>query len=267
MTAVAAKSRWLPDGRLDLPEVTLVAATSVALDATQAALRACAKQIRFSSVRLLSDKPPRGPDAAAIEWRQIAPLRSRAAYSRFMLHDLCDHIETPFALIVQWDGFVIDATKWRDAFLDFDYIGAPWPQFTDGGGVGNGGFSLRSRRLAAACRMIAPSLDEAEDVAICRTWRARLEAESGIRIAPAALAAKFAYERTQSHNQEFGFHGVFNLMHRMRADEFGDLLAGLESGVLGRREAKEIMQWALSGRHWRSLGHALRIAAKRALVW
>jgi hypothetical protein len=105
----------------------------------------------------------------------IAPLRSSAAYSDFLLTGLVDHVDTTHCLVAQWDGHLLDAERWQDAFLDYDYIGASWPQFDDGHDVGNGGFSLRTRRLMDLCRDPAFVPAHPEDVAIGRTNRAWLE--------------------------------------------------------------------------------------------
>ena len=69
-----------------------------------------------------------------------------------MLQELHDHISTAHALCIQWDGYVLNAQAWDASFLDYDYIGSVWPQFGDGHRVGNGGFSLRSKRLLEAWR-------------------------------------------------------------------------------------------------------------------
>ncbi len=36
-------------------------------------------------------------------------------------------VTTDFNLCVQFDGFAVNAGSWDDVFLDYDYIGAPWP--------------------------------------------------------------------------------------------------------------------------------------------
>ena len=59
------------------------------------------------------------------------------------MFDLYKHINTDFCLVVQYDGKVSDPDLWNDDFLNYDYIGAAW---TDGY-VGNGGFTLRSKKL------------------------------------------------------------------------------------------------------------------------
>lgn len=244
-----------------LDDVTLVAVTCVALPATVLALTKSMAQARFGRVLLLSDSRPHAldlPGGRDIEWRQIAAIRSRGTYSRFMLDHLAPHIETSFALIVQWDGYVIDGGAWRGEFLDYDYIGAPWPHFDNGWTVGNGGFSLRSKRLLEACRNLPLRDGEAEDVAICRTARPRLEREHGVRFASEAVARCFAYERTPKQGHEFGFHGVFNMIQDMPRADFTAVLASLEPRLLARRESGEILRIALRAGHLPTVAQALR---------
>ena len=51
-------------------------------------------------------------------------------------------------LIIQHDGFILNHKAWDNEFLNYDYIGAPvyWMgnKLIE---VGNGGFSLRSKKL------------------------------------------------------------------------------------------------------------------------
>jgi hypothetical protein len=226
-----------------LPDVTLVAVTSVALRATVDALEASIRQAEFGKVLLLSDQPSPVSDPI-IEWRKIEPLKSRADYSRFMLRELATHIETGHALCVQWDGFVLDGSAWDARFLDYDYIGAVWPHFRDGFNVGNGGFSLRSRRLLQACEALPFDGSEPEDVVIGRTCRLTLEAQ-GIRFAPEAIANTFAYERTRP-GREFGFHGAFNLVRLLGERASVELFRTIERHMLARSERVEIMRWAFA---------------------
>lgn len=232
-----------PPAALALPDVTLVAVTSVALGATVDALRASMQHADFGEVLLLSNQPP--PDSArGIRWRAIEHLASRADYSRFMLRGLVDHIATGHALCVQWDGFVLNGNAWDKRFLNYDYIGAVWPQFDDNFNVGNGGFSLRSRRLLEACRALPFRETEPEDVLICRSYRDQLEGQ-GLRFAPEDIAHHFAYERTRPSGREFGFHGAFNLVHLLPAPEALRVFRALEPEMLARNERLEILRWAM----------------------
>ena len=147
--------------------------------------------------------------------RPIAPLRDIRDYNRFLMRELVEHVTTPFVLIFQWDGFVLDPARWSDDFLEYDYIGAPWSEGATPPDqrVGNGGFSIRSRRLLEALR--DPELDydptRGEDQLICHTLRPVLEARHGIRFAPLDIAQRFSFERDGPVDPTFGFHGHFNL--------------------------------------------------------
>lgn len=226
-----------------LPDVTLVAVTSVALRPTVDALQASMRQAEFADVILLSDRRP-PVTAPAIDWRRIDPLASRADYSRFMLRGLADHVATSHALCIQWDGFVLNGDAWKPEFLDYDYIGAVWPQFDDDHNVGNGGFSLRSKRLLTACRSLPFAGSQAEDIVISRVFRKSLE-DQGIRFAPASLARKFAYERTASTGKEFGFHGAYNLIRLLSRKDAVDVFGTLEPAMLARNERLELFRFAL----------------------
>lgn len=232
------------DSRPNLEQVTLVAATSVALRSTVAALEASMRQARFGRVLLLSDAPPPPASDTQIEWRKIAPLVSRADYSRFMLDSLAAHVVTTHALTIQWDGFVLDGKAWDPEFLEYDYIGAIWPHFGDNHRVGNGGFSLRSKRLLEKCRHLSYDGFSSEDVVICRGFRRLLE-DYGMRFAPEEVASRFAYERTRPTGSELGFHGVFNLMGLLEPKQRRDLLGELEPQLVTRTEHMEMLRWAL----------------------
>ena len=213
--------------RLELPTVTLCAATSTNVDATVAAIASSSEQVSFGDVLLLTD-------SAAVESlpggriERIAPLRSACDYSQFMLGQLADHVRTDHCLVIQWDGFVIDPQQWDERFLTYDYVGAPWPQFSDGHDVGNGGFSLRSRKLLEACRSPGFARLHPEDVAIGRVNRAFLEREHGIVFADTGTAGRFAFERSAPLGTTFGFHGVFNMIPLLGADRFWRLYQGLD---------------------------------------
>jgi hypothetical protein len=244
--------------RTKLPEITLVAVTSVALGPTIDALQASMREAEFGAVLLLSDRPPPERTDPAIKWTPIRRLASRADYSHFMLRELAGHISTKHALCVQWDGFALNGAGWDPEFLQYDYIGAVWPQFDDGYNVGNGGFSLRSTRLLKACKDLPAEPQQAEDILICRTCRPWLE-ERGMKFAPPGVARKFSYERTAPTGREFGFHGAFNLVRLLGAKDALRLVQQLERQVLTAGERRELLRWALArGR----LGLALALAAR-----
>jgi hypothetical protein len=169
---------------------------------------------------LLTDVAVR-PNNPEIRVVPINRLDSSEAYSAFLLSKLVEQVETSHCLVVQWDGHVIDASRWRPEFLDYDYIGAIWPQFDDGHDVGNGGFSLRSRRLMELCQEPEFCPSHAEDVAIGRVNRRWLE-RKGMRFAPSSLATLFSTERAGDLAVSFGYHGVFHMPRVIGVDAFWD---------------------------------------------
>lgn len=234
----------LNDGRLALPGVTLVAVTSAAVPATARAMTESLRHVAFGEACWCSDSPPPPDLADKVRWVRIARITSRQDYSAFLLRDLATHIATEHVLVVQWDGYVLNPLAWDDAFLNCDYLGAPWPHFGDGFEVGNGGFSLRSRRLLEATARL-PHSAEAEDVAICRTWRRRLEQEHGLVFGSPALALRFAFERAPVPHPTFGFHGVFNMPRVVDRAEFRDMIRAIEPVLMAQNEIRDMFWWAL----------------------
>jgi hypothetical protein len=202
---------------LKLPQVTLccVDAKNHAL-----ALRALARSrrdIEFARSIFLTDAVPEDVDVPhGIEVISIGAIPSHEAYSRIILKELQRHIETSHVLLVQWDGYVVHPESWSSEFLDCDYVGAPWPDGNGGYTVGNGGFSLRSRKLLTALQDARFQLmTKTEDVTICRHHRRALEGEFDIRFGTPEIALRFSFEIDASPvllgAKTFGFHGLFNL--------------------------------------------------------
>lgn len=150
------------------------------------------------------------PPQEGIEVVKIAPIRSKAEYSEWIMHQLWKHIDTEFILIQQWDSWVLNGDCWDDEFLTVDYIGGSWLE-TDGFAVGNGGFSLRSRELmrkVANDSVIVST--HPEDNMLCKVYRPYLEAKYGFKWAPVELADRFAFELKEPVQKTFGFHSFFH---------------------------------------------------------
>jgi hypothetical protein len=208
--------------RLTLPTVTLLTVTAVDLEQAHAALLHSARCAEFGAVKMLCPFSPRAPDGR-VEYVRIPDI-DLIGYSRFMIESLHAHVATEHCLVVQSDGFILDPARWDERFLEYDYIGAPWPEYVDvvGGerlylnrnSVGNGGFSLRSRKLLeATSRVRFDDLEFAhrsEDLIVCHYLYDQMLA-GGIRFAPPGLAALFSIESPGIHGQSpdavFGFHG------------------------------------------------------------
>lgn len=226
--------------RLSLPQVTLCAATSVNVKATLRALEVSLAQIDFATCKLFTEAPVQSSHPG-IEVVTIQRLVSSEAYSDFLLSQMVDHIHTSHCLVAQWDGHVLDAQRWRPEFLEYDYIGASWPQFEDGHDVGNGGFSLRSRRLMEECREAQFHPSHPEDVAIGRTNRPWLE-ERGLRFASRQLADLFSTERAGDLKTSFGYHGVWNMPSAIGVEEFYRLYGDLDDRAAIKRDFLSILK-------------------------
>lgn len=236
---------------VDLPNVTLCAVDCITPGLAGAALDRCMQQAHFARALLLSDQA--APTRA--EWIQIGRLGSISAYNDFMLRRLIEHVHTPYVLVVQWDGFVTDGSAWRSEFLQYDYIGARWPWHPTGTDVGNGGFSLRSRRLLEALATPElPQLDVPEDDLIARHYRPALERVHGIQFAPADVADRFAYERGEPQRPTFGFHGLFNLWRHLDDSEVLSMLDRLSPRTCLSREFVELQVTYLQQRKYRMVG-------------
>ena len=210
--------------KLKLPNVTLLAATSSEMDEAQVSMRISLQNIEFGAAKLLCTTAPKQkyPD---IEYVSIPPLNSVDDYNEIIFQDLHKYFETSHCLIVQSDSFVVNSNLWKEEFLEFDYIGAPWSNkiqlnpnlvlHLEKNTVGNGGFSLRSHKLAETTAKINfTSLKfplKSEDIIICYYLYKEM-LNNGIRFAPPELAAQFSMENVnhlygQDVNSVFGFHG------------------------------------------------------------
>ncbi len=188
-----------------------------------------------------------GQEGVAVD---LAPeLSGRlSAMSRDCIANLHARFDTPYVLVIQNDGFPLRSGL--GAFVGpYDYIGAPWgpsswytrlvfphPRFS----VGNGGFSLRSRRLCERAswyfrrkyRLIPYCYAVVDDVFYCRVLP---RFEPGIRrlmkYAPPEVAGRFSCEAYDGYyprdgEMPFGFHTV-NGFNRVRRDFSGRVAAWL----------------------------------------
>jgi hypothetical protein len=228
-------------------DVTLCCVDTEHHELSAVALRRCNHQMGFAKTVFLTDRPEHVDPAW--ECHRITRLLGYADFNRFMLKTLYHHIDTEFVLVVQFDGFILDGEAWTDAFLAHDYIGSPWAWCEDYA-VGNGGFSLRSRKLLRALQDERITLGGlTEDLCICRTWRSYLQVEHGISFAPPALAARFGFEGDMPVAGTFGFHGLAHLGDFYTGDTAGFLIDRLEDYLLRRLQAILLaMRYVVRGR-------------------
>ena len=192
---------------LNLPRVTCIALTGLDFKYQEhlEAIKKSQEGIRFGAVKLIQDDS----------------IKSLDEYSWHMLHKLTDYVETDFALTVQADGYVTNPLMWTDEFLEFDYLGAPWPpatHYTKTGKevrVGNGGFTLRSKKLMDSFNDLGLEFTDNgtgywhEDGNYCVYYRDLLESK-GFKFAPPDLAARFSTElQVPETTESFGKHKYF----------------------------------------------------------
>lgn len=195
-------------GKLQLPRVTLVAMTSVKVKETIKAMQYSMKDIDFGAAVLITHRKPFFLPGE-ITYKHISKLTDIDCFNYKTVYDMGDYIDTEFALLVHYDGFVVNADMWREEFLAYDYIGSPWPLPKEGDTttyrdihgkicrVGNS-VSIRSKRLMDFPRRAnVPWVGEKgyfnEDGFICCKIRHLLEAE-GMTIAPIEVAKYFGHE-------------------------------------------------------------------------
>ena len=168
------------------------------------------QHINFGKIKILS---PINPIHVLndVEYVKINKL-SYSEYSDFIVRELNDYVDTKYVLIVQSDGFVTNVDKYDARFLDYDYIGAPWRNIPHYSGirVGNGGFSLRSKRFLEICQNYCPTHGFNEDHLVCITYR-DIFLNHGIKYAPLEIASLFSYESECDDKitsfDTFGIHG------------------------------------------------------------
>jgi len=197
--------------KITLPNITLACIDSRNINAGFEALQNCMKYVDFGHVRYFTNF--HAADVKGVRCIKIRDILSKENYSRFVFFELHKYIHTEFVMICQWDGYIINPLAWSDEFLKYDYIGAPWWR-DETTNVGNGGFSIRSKRLMQYLDNPVSFSDRwegfhPEDDMICRKYRDELE-RNGFRFAPENLAAKFSWEgnpKYPKYNGSFGFHG------------------------------------------------------------
>ncbi len=219
----------------DLPSVTLCAVDCLNPGLALRAIDICGLQCSFGDVVFLSDTASRSA-LEGCRMVDIPRIGSVAEYSRFVVKELGRYINTEFVLLVQWDGYIINPRSWRAEFLDYDYIGAPWGWYQDNHRVGNGGFSLRSRRLLDALQDEGIVDCEPEDEAIGRRYRPLLESKYGIRFAPEEIAEAFSYETISPKGDPFGFHGLFHMWSVLPQQELQGFAAALANSSVASRQ-------------------------------
>jgi len=207
---------------LKLSDTTLVCMSSTNIEGSINALLLSSRDIDFDSIKFITHSKPTSLDSS-IEYHYIENIKSIDEYSYNMIYNLDKYIDTNFVLVVQADGYVVNPSAWQDVFFEYDYIGAPFPMPTDSFSyrdiygnifrVGNGGFSLRSKKLVELPNKLNLPWKPFhgyfnEDGFICAMNRHIYE-ENGCKFAPIEVAKYFSHEHKIPeilNIKPFGFH-------------------------------------------------------------
>ena len=195
---------------IELPEITIcTVGTESYREQMQNALDYSCREIKFGDVKNI-----------------IIEIKDFNDWNRFVVFDLDYHIDTKFALVVHPDGFVVHPECWRDEFMEYDYIGSPWPipnddySYRDINGVlqrvGNA-VSLRSKKVLGLPKHLNMEWKPFhglwhEDGYIAVNMRHLFE-ENGCKYAPLEVAKYFGREYEVPENRDvdktFVFHKHF----------------------------------------------------------
>lgn len=234
--------------KINLQNTTLVTISSVDIELTLLSLVISNLNANFNRVLFFTSEEI---DQSYLELFpqleiiKIHPIKSLVEYSRFIIKELNSFIETEFCLVTQGDGFIINPQLWSEEFLNYDYIGAPWRKQShlvnsqgqtvdildlNKNRVGNGGFSLRSKKLLEVCSQLdfdhIKTSSLSEDLIICHYFYDWFTAKS-IKFAPLEVAIKFSCEQpieeleNFSWENTFGFHGkphVISVLNKLSQD-------------------------------------------------
>lgn len=193
---------------ISLPNITLIALTNKDFEGHKKAIDKSCEGIEWGGVKLIWDEKCNSID----EW------------NRKIIYELHTYIDTDFAMLIHADGYVINPQAWKDEFLNYDYIGAPWPLPQDDYSyrtsegelvrVGNSVSLRRHNILTLPTELGLPWKgyygNTNEDGFLCVHNREKL-IEHGVRFAPLEVACHFSKEHEIEENkgiETFAFHSL-----------------------------------------------------------
>jgi hypothetical protein len=214
---------------LKLPDVTLVIAETRAHDLARRTINDLVSRVEFGGVLIYSDDCWR-IDAPGANYVKVADWPDKVSSGLFYYTEAATRIKTSHALLMEWDAGLNDPAMWDDRFLDYDYIGAPWPSLAHARAhgsmnVGNGGFMLQSKRLIDFVYRNRDRFPVTTDMHISCHFRPAIEAEGNFKWAPADVAGRFAFEgwdgipKLTTRPKSFGYHGLFHWKFMLSPDE------------------------------------------------
>jgi len=224
---------------LNLGQVTLFCVDTRTPDMSIWAMNQCLQKAKFNDAILVTDKNMLHDVPKNIHIESAPPIDCIEDYSNYLQSDLSSYIQGTHMLVMQWDSFIVNPQLWDNQFLDYDYIGAPWPHHPDTP-VGNGGFSLRSRKIFTAMQNPLYKKTHPEDQSICIHNKDILKNNLGIYIAPLKIANQFAFER--AYRPTFGFHGFFNFAKILDEEELKKIIEIMPASLLGKIDTYHLIE-------------------------
>lgn len=202
---------------IKLLNIDLISVNCVKPEQSVKALLYSSEKIEFGAIKLFSHyKPSNITDN--IEYIKIGK-QTHDTMNWFHLNSLPKYINNDFMLSIHDDGFVINPEKWDYNFLNYDYIGAPWPDlpFCKKNRVGNGGFVLKSKKFLMLEEKL-PHTNKHNDTLVTNVYYDYFTS-NGCKYAPLEIACKFSLEHlipesSQNLDDTFGFHGKLTKQHK-----------------------------------------------------
>lgn len=223
---------------LNLSNVTLLCVETREPELAHWAIDHCRSGAQFAKIVLLTDLDKVNYQQHGVDYVQAPPIKTTRDYSDLLLSGINQYIESSHVLVIQWDSFIVHPDLWSDEFLRYDYIGPVWPHHPESP-VGNGGFSLRSKKLLDVIQEPGFVKKHPEDYCISADNKEFL-AKHGIQIAPVNIAEQFAVERTPWHDA-FGFHGFFNFGRVLNDAELKAFISLLPENYLSGLDAYDLI--------------------------
>ena len=190
-----------------LKNITLIALGSTNIEGMFRALEYSKRGIEWGAVKLITEIQCKTID----EWNKA------------IIFDLRKFVDTDFCLLIHPDGFVANPESWKPEFLEYDYIGAPWPLPSDDYSyrtpdgeierVGNS-VSIRSKKILNLPYELEfawrPYFGNTNEDGFLTCHNRRLFQHYGARFAPIEVAKWFSRELDIPENADvespFAFH-------------------------------------------------------------
>lgn len=186
---------------LKLDNICLIAISSNKIIETNKAIDICQNQCSFNDILFFSDQ--------LNDYHvPISKLKSVKDYDKFVLTELPNRLlnhPAEYFLTIHWDGFIVNTNSWTDNYLEYDYIGAPWPHIKYL--CGNGGFCLKSKKFFET-QLLINNIDtnDPDDTTLCIKYRQHF-LDNNCNYADKYTALQFSTECCNYWKfDSFGFH-------------------------------------------------------------